>query len=158
MFIYRWSIAFIMIRALRYVYIAFVPTQKAIRYSMNSNGTDLEQVVYTHRTYYWKGWPRGFGEMNHSPHSWIFTSFSVDSSPYSYYALPLRSEYLFTLHSSVAQNLSDIWRATFVIGTSQLLSATEIAPKSRFLYVWTEALVSCMVFLPAQELSGIVWT
>ena len=29
-------------------------------------------------------WPRGFGEQNPSPHSWIFTSVSIDSSPRSY--------------------------------------------------------------------------
>ena len=34
------------------------------------------------------------------------------------YLLPLRPEYLFTLHQSVAQNLSNIWRSTFKNGAS----------------------------------------
>ena len=48
-----------------------MPTRKAIRYSMNSNGTELEQVVHTHRTSYRSRLPRGFGELNPSPHSRI---------------------------------------------------------------------------------------
>ena len=31
-----------------------------------------------------RGCPRGFAKLNPSPHSWIFTSISVDSSPHSY--------------------------------------------------------------------------
>ena len=47
-----------------------------------------------HRT----DWPRGIGQHNTSPHFWILTSVSVDSSPRSYPSLlPLRSEYRFTL-------------------------------------------------------------
>ena len=48
-------------------------------------------------------------------------------------SLLLRSEYLFTVHQSMAQNLSDMWRSTFKIGDAQLRSVTEIAPKSLFL-------------------------
>ena len=43
------------------------------------------QVVHTHRTSCWRGWPRGLGKHNSSPHSWIFTSVSVGSSPRSYF-------------------------------------------------------------------------
>ena len=32
------------------------------------------QVVHTHRTSCRGGWPRGFGELNSSPHSYLFTS------------------------------------------------------------------------------------
>ena len=49
---------------------------------MNSNGTDWK-VVHAHRTSCRSGWPRGFGKLNPSPHSSIFTSVSVDSSPRS---------------------------------------------------------------------------
>jgi len=45
---------------------------------------DRLEVVHTHRTSCRSGWPRGFGELNPSPHSSIFTSVSVDSSPRSY--------------------------------------------------------------------------
>ena len=57
-------------------WITFVPTQKAILYSVNSNGTALEQN--------WGGWPKSFSELNPSPHFWILTSVSVDSSRCSY--------------------------------------------------------------------------
>ena len=50
------------------------------------------------------------------------------------YSLPLRSEYRFTQHKNKAQNLSNMWRSTFEIGTAQLAwFLTEIAPKSPFL-------------------------
>ena len=41
------------------------------RYSVNSNnGTEMEQVVHTHRTSCRSGWSGGFtfGELNPSPH------------------------------------------------------------------------------------------
>ena len=44
---------------------------------MNRKGPGLEQVVHTHRTSC--GWLTGFGELNYSPHSFIFTSISVVS-------------------------------------------------------------------------------
>ena len=62
----------------------FVPRRKAIQFSRNGNGTDLEQVVHTHRKSCRNGWPSGFGELNPSPHSWIFSSVLVDFSPCSY--------------------------------------------------------------------------
>ena len=61
-----------------------MPKRKAIRYCRNSNGTDLEQVVQTHQTSHRSGWPSGFGELNPSLPSWIFTSVFVDFSPCSY--------------------------------------------------------------------------
>ena len=51
---------------------------------INSNGTKQEHVVHTHRTSRRSSWPRGFGELNPSTHSWIFTSTSVDCSHRSY--------------------------------------------------------------------------
>ena len=33
---------------------------------------ELEQLVHTHRTSYQSCWPRGLGELNPSPISWIF--------------------------------------------------------------------------------------
>ena len=53
-------------------------------YSTNSNGTELEQVVHTHRTSYQSRWLRRFGSLHPNPDSWIFTSVSVDSSSLSY--------------------------------------------------------------------------
>ena len=43
--------------------------------------------------------------------------------------------YPFTLHQSVAQNLSDMKHSTFEICAVQLRSVPEIAPKSPFLFV-----------------------
>ena len=49
------------------------------------------------------------------------------------YSLPLRSEYLFKLQQSVAQNPLSYMRPSFIeIGTVQLRSDTEIAPKPIF--------------------------
>ena len=47
-----------------------------------AKGRKLEHVVHdhTHRTPRRNGWPRGFGELNPSTHSWIFTSVPVDCS------------------------------------------------------------------------------
>ena len=66
-----------------------MPTRKAIRYSMNSNATELEQVVDTHRTSCRNGWPRGFGELNvnpspHSPPEYLLPSQQISLSPHSY--------------------------------------------------------------------------
>ena len=58
-----------------------MPTLKAIRYSVNSNCPGLEQVVHTHHLC-WLA--ERFGALNSNPHSWIFTSVSVGSSPRSY--------------------------------------------------------------------------
>ena len=73
----------------------------------------------------------------------------------STYSLPSRSEYLFTLHQSVVQNLSDMWHSTFEIGTVQLRSVTKMATKSLSYYVWTESL-SGMIFAPVKQ-RGEVW-
>ena len=42
------------------------------------------QVDHTHRTSRQRGWPRGFGALNSSPHSRIFAFVSVGSTPRSY--------------------------------------------------------------------------
>ena len=51
---------------------------------MNNNVAELEQVVQTHRASCPSGLPRGFGTLNPNPHSQLFTSVSVDSSPLSH--------------------------------------------------------------------------
>ena len=55
-----------------------------IWYTVNSNSTELEQVVYKHQKSCRSSWPRGIGELNPSPYSWIFSSISVGPSPLSY--------------------------------------------------------------------------
>ena len=87
------------------------------RYSVNSNGTELKQLFHTHRISFRADWPRGFGELNLSPHSKYFLPLMAPTSVSEWipvlapiYLLPLGSEYLFTLHQSVALNLSDMWQ------------------------------------------------
>ena len=77
--------------------------------SMNSNATELEEVLPTHilLTSCRSSWPRGVCfslSLNPNPHSW--KSFLLIHFRYW-------TECLITLQQSVAQNLSDIWRSTF---------------------------------------------
>ena len=89
------------------------------------------QVVHTHRTSCGGGWPRGFGELNSSPHSRIFAPVSVGSSPHSY------------LFTSVTGR-TKVWHKTYLIcdaplsrsaGPAQLRPVTEIARPQPFLCV-----------------------
>lgn len=51
---------------------------------MNSNGTELEQVIHTHRTSCRSGWLRGFVELNPGcPHA-EYLPVSIRSSPLLY--------------------------------------------------------------------------
>ena len=102
---------------------------------MNSDGTELEQVVHTLRKWGRSGWPRGFGEVNSSPQSWIFNSIQVDCSPRT-------------------KPITDRWSSIFEIGVEQLRSVTELNHRS---CVWTEA-PSGVVFAQAQLLSSIMST
>ena len=75
--------------------------------ALDSNGTELKQVVHTRLTSCWSrsSWPRGCGALNSRPHSRIFASVSVVSSPRSCLLTSARSEYLFALHQRVRHNL-----------------------------------------------------
>ena len=65
------------------------------------------QVVHTHRTSCRGGWPRGFGELNSSPHSWIFAPVSVGSS---------RHSYLFTsVTGLIGVHCTKVWHKTYPI-------------------------------------------
>ena len=77
---------------------------------MNSNGTELQQIVHTHSTHVHRtscrgGWPRGVGFFNRNPDTpeYLLPSKWV-SVVFQSYSLPLRSEHVFTLHHSAAQN------------------------------------------------------
>ena len=115
------------------------------------------QVVHTDQPSCRCGWPWGFGALNSSPHSWIFTSVSVGSSPRSFlftsatdrtgvHTAPKYStkaiRYV-TLHRHVARHLRSV--------------TAEFAPPqciNRF-WMWTEAL-SSMIFVAGWKLSAIV--
>ena len=114
---------------------------------MNGNVTELEQVVthIEHNIERRTDWPRGIGEHNSSPHYWILTSASVDSSPRTY---PFTSA---TVRVSVytptksGRNLSDKWRSTFTNGPAQLISITKTVPKSPSLWYGFRRRMSCPV-------------
>ena len=86
------------------------------------------EVVHTHQTSFRSSWPRGFAELNPSPHSWIL--FYLSLSGFQSLLLLIHfcgSQYLFTEHQSLAHNLSDKWH------NAQLPTVIEIAPKLLFL-------------------------
>ena len=128
--------------------IAFRANRKS--YNVNGKGTELEQVVHTHRTSYRSGWPEGFGELNPSLHSWIFASVSVDSVSFSY--LFTSSKVRVPVQSLTKRGrkwLSDIWRSTLEIGAEQLGPVTKIAPKSPLLCLNRSPKSGMVVFLLA---------
>ena len=123
------------------------------RQSVNSNGTELEQVVHTHRTLYRSSWSRGFGSsQSQSILLNIYFRLSGFQSSFSAYSLPLWSKYQFALHQIVAQNL--IRHVTLSFGTASLRyrNSAEIT----VLMLWTEVL-SGMGFVLVQKLWDIVW-
>jgi len=127
--------------------IAFRANRKS--YSVNDKGAELEQVVHTHRTSYRSSWPGGFGELNPSLHSGIFTSVSVDSISLSY--LSTSSTVRVPVHTATKLGtkwLSDMWRSNLEIGAEQLCPVTEMAPKSPLLCL-NRSPKSGMVFLSA---------
>ena len=94
----------------------------------------VAQVVHTHQTLSQHGWLRGFGTLNYSPCSWIFTFVSVVSSPLSY----LFSSTTSRNYTGKCSHHTIIWHKTyFEISTAQLHSVTEITPPQTFLCVNT---------------------
>ena len=122
---------------------------------MNSNDIELmKQVVHTHRTSCPSSLPRGFGELNPSPHSWIFTSVSVEF-----------------IHRSHLFTSAMVWIAvTFPpnCGTEPIRYVTlhlgdrRVAASLRYRYRTKIMVLMCeqnpypvwFGFVPAQELSG----
>ena len=138
----------------------YVAPQKAIWYSMSSNGLWRHKSLTTNRTSCRSGWPRGLGALNSSPHFWIFTSVSVGSSPRPYVFTSATVRIVFTQQQSItmAQNLSEMWRSTFKIGAAQLHSVTEIAPPQlKFLCV-NRSPIWYGFRLAAQKVSVILWS
>ena len=107
-------------------------------------GTQLEQVAHTQRTSTTScrsDWSREFGEIIRIP----IMNICISSYPF-----PSLSEYLFTLHQSVVQNLSDMWHSTLEISAAHLRSVTKMATmQNQCYYMWTESL-SDMIFAPVK--------
>ena len=120
-----------------------------------ATGRKLEHVVHdhTHRTPRRNGWPRGFGELNPIPHSWVLLPSQWIVVIALNYSLPPRSEYLFTLHQYVAQNLSDIWHSTFEIGAASLRHGN----RTEITVLMCEQEPHPVLFSCLPKPSGIVW-
>ena len=120
-----------------------------------ATGRKLEHVVHdhTHRTPRRNGWPRGFGELNPIPHSWVLLPSQWIVVIALTYSLPPRSEYLFTLHQYVAQNLSDIWHSTFEIGAASLRHGN----RTEITVLMCEQEPHPVLFSCLPKPSGIVW-
>ena len=104
-------------------------TCKIPRPGLNRDGPELEQVVHTHPTFCRSGWPRGFGTLNPSPHSWICgLSQTVEPKPFRYATIQFQDRR----------------------GVASLLYRNQ-ACRNRRSCVWTNAL-SDVLFLPAREL------
>ena len=63
---------------------SFPADTKTISFCMNSNGLELVRVFHTHWTSCRGGWPGRVGELNPSPHSWVFPPVLFGSSLCSY--------------------------------------------------------------------------
>ena len=98
-------------------------------YTVNSSSTELEQVVYKHQTSCRSGWQRGFGELNPSPYSWIFSSISVGPSPLSYLFTSATAR--IPVHTTPKWGTEPIRYMTLHVRDwqAQLRSVTETAPK-----------------------------
>ena len=137
---------------------AYRADTKGIRYNtcVNSNGTEAEQVVHTHRTSCWRRWPGGFCALNPSPHSRMFTSVSVGSI--------LRS-YLFTsgttvrigAHSAPKYDTETIRYVTLVFRYWRGAASLRHRSQAEITIVVGEQ-KPYPVFAPAQKLSGMPWT
>ena len=58
----------LLLLCLKYIRWLLVPSLKAIRNSMSSNGIEVQQIVHTYQTSqtsHRSGWPRGFGAQAH---------------------------------------------------------------------------------------------
>ena len=96
-------------------YVHTIPDKKAFWYSMNSNGTELEQVVHAHQTSCLTGWPRGFSELNARSSlnisfrlSWSQSSFLVYTTP-KCGTVPIRYVTLHVLPSAFIQVILKQW-------------------------------------------------
>ena len=111
---------------------------------------------FTHIEHRRRGWPWGFGELNPSPHSWIFTSVRqwVQSS-------------LLLIHFRYGPNTcsycTTLWHRTYPICDSPLSRSARrcFAPSQKchqnHRSVRTEAL-SGMILVATQKLFAIMWT
>ena len=125
--------------------------------------TEMEQVVRTHRTSRRSGLPRGVGELNPRPHSWIFTFVSVDSSLRSYlytsgtvHTCTVRFIPVHTVLTKVRPRTYPISDAPFSRSARHSFAPLQKSRLNHRSFVWKEAL-SGVVFILVQKLHVIVW-
>ena len=141
------------------LWIAFVPTQKALQCSMNSNGTELEQVDQTHRTACQSGWPIKRSWWTKFESSLLNIYFRL--SGFQFLLLLIQFQYGM---NACSHCYTKVWHIAFLICDALLsrlaehsFAPVQKSPPNHLSYVWTEALTG-MVFMPVQELSSIVLT
>ena len=122
-----------------------------IRFSMNSNDIEPEQVVHTHWTSRRGSWPRGFDLIPVLTPEYLLPSQWIPVLP-PIYSLPLRSE------------CTKVWNRIYPTRDAPFLGSgrRSFAPSQKWRqnhrsYVRTEVL-SSMIFVRAQKQSRIVWT
>ena len=143
------------------LYYSGLPTQKALQCSMNSNGTELEQVDQTHRTAACQsGWPIKRSWWTKFESSLLNIYFRLSGFQF----LPLLIQFQYGMNAC-SHCYTKVWHTAFLICDTPLLSRlaqhsftpVQKSPPNHLSYVWTEALTG-MVFMPVQELSSIVLT
>ena len=122
-----------------------------IRFSMNSNDIEPEQVVHTHWTSHRSSWPRGFDLIPVLTPEYLLPSQWIPVLP-PIYSLPLRSD------------CTKVWNRIYPTRDAPFLGSgrRNFAPSRKWRqnhrsYVRTEVLTS-MIFVRAQKQSRIVWT
>ena len=110
---------------------------------MNSNNTEMEQVIHTHRTSSRSGWPRGFAELNPSPtpEHFLLSQWIQVSAPT--YSLLIRSKNLFALHKVWQRTYPISYAdtdATFSRSARKNLTPLQKSSRNHRSCVWTEAL------------------
>ena len=122
-----------------------------IRFSMNSNDIEPEQVVHTHWTSHRSSWPRGFDLIPVLTPEYLLPSQWIPVLP-PIYSLPLRSD------------CTKVWNRIYPTRDAPFLGSgrRSFAPSQKWRqnhrsYVRTEVL-SSIIFVRAQKQSRIVWT
>ena len=122
-----------------------------IRFSMNSNDIEPEQVVHTHWTSHRSSWPRGFDLVPVLTPEYLLLSQWIPVLP-PIYSLPLRSDC-----TKVWNRIYPTRDAPFLGSGRRSLTPSQKWRQNHRSYVRTEVL-SSMIFVRAQKQSRIVWT
>ena len=127
------------------------------------NGTSRSHTSNIAPEWFAKRLPRGVGELNSRPHSWIFTFVSVDSSLRSYlytsgtvHTCTVRFIPVHTVLTKVRPRTYPISDAPFSRSARHSFAPLQKSRLNHRSFVWKEAL-SGVVFILVQKLHVIVW-